>query len=173
MTGTQETEQTLLPLLHFARLLLDAGPTLPVVPALVGYVSAEYEPWANTLPRPCEPHKIGITFSDSALQIAAKILDSIEADPNTRPLRGDATTDSATRRGCRPMWYPITLFYGALVVWSRMREDGARQWPQPRSSHILLSPRRLLQGFQSELEGLNDDWSCARKMALVIGNLLQ
>ena len=71
-------------------------------------------------------------------------------------------------RHCHPLWHPVAVFYSALVIWGRVREDEARS----RSSHILLPLRRLLYSFQSELESLKEDWRCAGQMAEVIAKLI-
>ena len=156
-------EATILPLFHFCRLLLEIGPAYHVVPALAGYVSGVYNMPLTSIPLPCEPHKIGVQFSDEAIRIALDILECIEAS------RRPANAPSANgRRRCHPLWYPLAVFYGALVVWGRVREDEASN----RSSHILVSLRRMLHAFHSELEKLREDWGCASQMTEVVANLI-
>ena len=153
---------TILPLLHFSRLLLEVGPVFCVVPSLAGYVSEEHETLPSSIPRPCTPHSIDIRFSEDAVQIAMEILEAVEADNTSRASPGR----SEQRRLC-PMWYPLAIFYAALVVWGRMREDEAKN----RLSHTLLPSRRVLRMFQAELEQFKDGWGCASKMAIVLNTL--
>ena len=162
-TGTNISEVTVLPLFHFCRLLLEVGPAFYILPALAGYVSEEYDMPTSSILRPCEPHKIGIRYSDEAIRIAMEILESMEAAH-----RAQSSPVADQPRHCHPMWYPLAIFYGALVVWGRVWEDEARN----RSSHILLSSRRLMQMFHTELESSKRDWSCASQMAAVIANLI-
>ena len=89
-----------------------------------------------------------ILFNDAAVQVAVEMLESVEADYKSR-----GSPAAIRPRRCHPPWYPLTVFYGALVVWGRVREEEVRF----RSSHILLPLRRLLPSFQTALENLKED----------------
>lgn len=159
-TGANVPEFTILPMLYLARLLLEVGPAFHIVPSLAGYVSAMHEPLPASLPRPCHPHDIGIHFTDDAVKISSQILEIIESSHNSGSFL------HSKRFG--PMWYPLCLFFGALVIWGRLQEDEAKG----HTNQSVFSLRRILQGFHAQLEKLKDDWDCANRMSEVVENLL-
>ncbi|KAK5045146.1 hypothetical protein LTR84_009479 [Exophiala bonariae] len=162
---------SMMALLHLARILLEGGPAMYVVPSLAGYTAEPYETLPASVLRPCSPHKIGIFFSDDAVQSAVKILEAVEDAQNTL-----SEADSASKPGVTvcPMWYPLALFYGALVLWGRLEEEGLATATTRRSSNRpLFSSRRILQGFHTALKAIEQDWDCARHMAAIVKSLIR
>lgn len=160
-------ESTIWPLYHFARLLLSAGPVLYVLPSLAGYVPREYDDLTASLPRPCEPHATGISFTDATVQIAMEVLESVEAAVSLR-----SSAEEQPHHQCRPIWSPIVLFYGALAIWARMTDTTAAQDRSSRSGNAPFVFRKILQMYHSELSKTGEDWSCAASMAAIVGTLI-
>ena len=163
---------SMMTLLYLARILLDGGPAMYVVPSLAGYTAEPYETLPSSVPRPCSPHKIGISFSDEAVQAAVKILESVEEAQNGSSVADDAATQDAA---VCPMWYPLALFYGALVVWGRLEEDEehAKIARKISSNRPLIATRRTLRGFYTALRAIEHDWDCASHMATVVKSLFK
>jgi hypothetical protein len=160
---------TVWPLFHFARLLLEAGPAAYALPSFANYTPAEdgeHLPETRQLRAPCT---LGLQIPPSTLDVVMELLESVEREPD---FKGSTTTDQQTRPPCRPMWYPLVLFYGGLVAWSHMCEEPAGRNELSRPSHVLLTTRKLLQTSASELAKVQDDWDCARSMSAVILNLI-
>lgn len=144
-----------------------------VVPSLAGYTVEPYEALAPSVPRPCSPHKIGILFSDEAVQTAIKLLESVEDAQSTLGTR-DGTAEQNTL--VSPMWFPFALFYGALVLWGRLEEEEQMLAAAKtrRSSNLpLLASRRILQGFYAALKAIEQDWDCVIRMAEVVKTLIK
>ena len=163
--AAQGERGALLPLLHFARLLLAAGPCIYTLPSLVAYTSEPRLSLPPKLPRPCAPHTIGIHFDDHAIRHSIEILEAVEAHRNASD---DSKRPSEAQHRLSPMWYPLALFYGALVIWAKMEVDAERS----HSKHSLLSPRRLLQNFCTELKIVGEDWECSKQMSEVVARLI-
>ncbi len=161
------------PLFHFARLLLEAGPAVYALPSFAKYMPEED---GNPLPGarpPCAPCTNGLRIPSSTLPVVMELLESVEHD-----FAGPrSTNDQQGRSACRPMWYPLVLFYGALVAWSHMCEEeksaGKHQQPSRPSHCCRLTTRKLLQTAASGLAKVQEDWECARRMSAVISNLIQ
>lgn len=154
------TDRTIWPLWHFSKLLVEAGPSLYVIPSLVGYSKNEHGMLPVSFePRMIEPHRLGIRFNESTVQSAVEILEAVEADRKSQKPQ--------QIRLC-PIWYPFALFYGALVVWSRMRED---EKAQNHPKRLFLASTKLLQTFQTHLEDHKSTWACAERMASVVESL--
>ncbi|KAJ9603450.1 hypothetical protein H2200_012228 [Cladophialophora chaetospira] len=164
-TATQTAYGTLLPLLNFSKLLLAAGPCVFTLPSLSGYTSEPHEFPTATGPRPLAPHVVGIHFDESTVRHAIKILEAVETLQDTS---SGLSAASKKLHRLSPMWYPFALFYGALVMWAQMEVDAK----QNHSQRLLLSPRRLLQNFHTELTRVGEDWECARNMSEVVARLL-
>lgn len=162
-------QQSIWVLYDFARLLLEAGPTVYLVPSLAGYTPEDFSRVPLSIKRPCEPHTTGIRFNESALLVAMKVLEGVELGSTTR---SQASPDQEESH-CTPLWYPLALFYSALVAWCHVCEDAATEQSLSRSPHTLMTPRRLLQMLFLELSKLQQDWSCARSMAAVVAQLLK
>lgn len=161
----EDERRTLLPLLHFAKLLLAAGPCIHTLPPLVGYTSEPHLSLPSRISRPCAPHVVGIHFDEQAIHLSAEILEAVESQRSTSE---SARSSSNEQRTLSPMWYPLALFYGALVIWARTEFDAQRSHPK----HALLSPRRLLQNFYTELKIVGEDWECARQMSDMVAQLI-
>lgn len=165
--------ESVMTLLHLARLLLDGGPALYVVPSLAGYTAEPYEALAPSVPRPCSPHKIGILFSDEAVQIAIKVLESVEDAQSTLSTHDNSAGQTTV---LSPMWFPFALFYGALVLWGRLEEEEqtlAAAKKRKSSNRPFLASRRILQGFYNALKAIEQDWDCAIRMAEIVRTLIK
>ena len=161
--GALSFEHSIIPLLHFTRLLLVVGPAVYELSSLSGYPPEEDERTSNA--ERLAPHKVGIHIDDEAVETAADILESVNYERNlSRP----TPTDGVVQYQICPMWYPLPLFYGALVVWARYEEEKAKNAP----NHVLLPSRRLLQMFHTALASLKEHWGCAHQMAGVISELI-
>lgn len=156
------TGRSFLPLFEFAKLLLESGPAIYLVPSLAGYNFHTPSTLASHLTQPCPPHRIGIHFSDRSVQLAIAILEHIEEKNE-----GFERFASKPHR-LSPMWYPLILFYGGLVIWSRAADDSQGK----HRGHLVISPRKLLHDFLAQQEKLKKEWSCAKQMAQVMKNLI-
>ena len=164
-----KSESSIIVLSHFAKLLLAVGPTIYELSALSRYLNQETEIVGCRSSQPIEPHMTGIRVGDKAVQIAADLLDAVDYErslPGSTTFADDGTTEQPP---ICPMWYPLALFYGALVVWARHEEDKARR----TANHILLPSKRLLQMFRTTLVTLQGDWRCATEMSRVVELLIR
>ena len=161
----EHASEIMLPLLHFSKLLLEGGPCVYALPLLAGYESQPHASLPLGVSCPYPPHKMGITFSNFAMEHAMQILESIESQKRSS---GTSKSHSSNQRRFSPMWYPFALFYGALIVWAQLEMDSSS-----RQSHLTLLPsKRLLQGFYEELKMAQEDWDCARRMSEVVKKLM-
>lgn len=160
---------SLMTLLYLARLLLDGGSAMYMLPSLAGYTTEPYETLPLSFSRPCAPHKIGIRLDDEVVQSAIGILDSVEAGQRTMNIAEVAAGQSAA---VSPMWYPLALFYGALVVWGKVEED-QMEGVRSSSGRPFLVSRRILHAFHQELKTIEQDWECAGQMAEIVNALIK
>ncbi|KAK5026257.1 hypothetical protein LTS07_007782 [Exophiala sideris] len=163
-TGTQTDFHAIFTLLYFAKLLLEAGPGIYIIPSLAGYVSEPLESLPPTVPRPYAPHAIGFRISDKVVQYAVGILESAERRQSLLTTSGGISRSAELA----PVWYPIALLYGALAIWSR-REYDREGGPH---SNILIPADRLLQSFHVALKMVESTWDCAGHMASIIEQLM-
>lgn len=152
-------------LLHLSRLLLACGPAVYVVPSLAGYTAEPYEALPPLVPRPCAPRQIGIHFGDEAFQKAIEILE-VCGSTETGSL---GSANIGVPHMVSPIWYPLALFYGALVVWAKMEDEA----DQGLSRSALLSSRRILHDFYQALKSIETDWECAGRMAEIIQGVIR
>jgi hypothetical protein len=155
-------------LLYLTKLLLHGGPAVVVLPSLAGYTAEPYETLPPNIARPCVPHKIGIRLSDETLQAAVEILESVESTLNSSP-----TTENVLElsKPVSPIWYPLALFHGALVLWARLEEERTER-PRRPNNHQISTSRRFLQGFHTALKAIEGDWDCAGHMAETVKALI-
>ncbi|KAJ9626692.1 hypothetical protein H2204_009962 [Knufia peltigerae] len=155
--------RTIIPLIHFCHMVLEAGDAIWLLPALAGYVPVpDTSPDSHAYVAPVTISKDAIpSFGNAAVAAAWQILESIDSADSYPATENSESTIT-------PVWYPLILFYAALVVWSRYIHDSytnntwstkpARKW--------------LLGAFQLELEHVQPQWESTRRMIQTIKGLI-
>ena len=164
---------TVWPLFYFCSLLIESGPTIFLLPSLAGYGAEANKMGFSKQHSGPQMGQLSMNFGTTSFEAALKILECVQASKNDEPI--DTTmsnTDGDLQQPCRPIWYPLALFYGALLVWGRMLEDQRAIQHTQTASGILLTSRGFLRMFQAELKELKDHKHCAELMAHTIGKLL-
>lgn len=154
--------KTHLPLLHFCRMVLEAGSDLWLLAALSGYVPLPKDSSEeNITVAPITANSNTVPLFDSATVSAAwQVLEAIKAN--------DTYTGSDAVGSITPVWYPLIVFYAALVVWSAIIHDSSTSDP----SFIAPARKRLLGTFCQDLESMKPQWGCTKRMTKVIKGLM-
>lgn len=158
-------DSTVIPLMYFCHMMLECGPEVGVLPALAGYKPESHQP-SNAQPDGQASRtsiEVTLHFSDAALSDAWQVLETIEAQDHygDDPSRGTGIAPAPSRPPITPIWYPLVVFYAALVVWARMKEDRENK---RGTGGVLLARKKLLGTFQTELEQMKPRWGCTKRM---------
>ncbi|KEF60625.1 uncharacterized protein A1O9_02186 [Exophiala aquamarina CBS 119918] len=184
-------DSTIIPILHFCRMLLEAGPSIYLLPAVVGYTpigvsSDSQDPGASFQRnlRSLDVQRAGFSFNNAVLSSAWQILESIEADHHHTGVDSGQSTSVGGSGGVdggfdpmsrsdsssiTPIWYPLIVFYAALVVWARLLEDSSRK--SSGGDVIFIARKKVLGTFQIELEQMKPTWGCTERMVAIIKSL--
>jgi hypothetical protein len=110
-----------------------------------------------------------IQVSDVAMECAWKILDI--CDSYETPMNSDDDTDPTMQApSAVPIWMPLVVFYAALIVWCRMRDDHHKGILRG-AQNSLSARRRIMKNFQSVLRRMGRHFECATCMADTIESL--
>lgn len=162
---TSHVDRGILALAYFCRILLEGGPRVLALPQMVGYPRNTFtgsgdaafnnQLWDDS-----------IQVSDIALECAWKILDACD-NYEVADSHKERTTHFVQQK---PIWLPLVVFYAALIVWRRMRDDNSKQTSRgPLSS--LSARRRIMKDFTNALRRMEDNFECATCMADTIQRL--
>ena len=159
-------EKTLIPLIHFCYLVLEAGGDIWLLPPLAGYVPLPEnasDPNVSVMP-PTLGNTMVPKIGNAAVSAAWQVFETMGAGDSYTSSR---VATSPSNSSITPVWYPYIIFYAALVVWSRFTHDSHTA----STSSMIPARKRLLGTFQQELEQIKPQWGCTRRMIEVIKGL--
>ncbi|KAL1889730.1 hypothetical protein Sste5346_008716 [Sporothrix stenoceras] len=148
-------DPTIVPLVQFCRMALEAGPTAHLLPALAGYTPQDP---AADVPSPAASlvdwHAVGLRFTNVTVSSAWQVLETVDGSHR----HGHAAEEPGL---ITPIWYPILVFQAALVLWGQTMEakDSARV-----AGGVVLAKKKVLGAFQLELEQMTPAWGCTKRM---------
>ena len=135
----------ILALYHYCRLYLSCS-ELALLPRLAGYQTYASPPSHPSLPNPTND----IRTSDQSMRQAWLVLDN-------------AASRSRSSDGLCPVWLPIVVFHGALVIWAGISLGTVGDSDKYGSTRVLLA-------FKAELEGIA--WPCCVEMVATLRRLM-
>jgi hypothetical protein len=142
----QIASNQVLSMFYLCRLLL-ALPDILKVPRFVGYPTDRHQTSPLEVGS-CDSTRMDV--SNEAIRYAWLILENSCAHTK------DASANVS-------IWLPVALFYAALTVWSRVRNEET-------SAHIKTGTMRTLKIFKDELKGL--PWPCCAQMCHTLDKLV-
>ena len=134
-----------LALYHYCTLYLCCA-EFPILPGLAGYQTPTSPPSHSSRPIPTND----IRMSDQSVRQAWLVLDNV-------------ASRSRSSNGLCPVWLPIVVFHGALVIWANISFGRAGDSDKYGSTRALLA-------FKVELEEM--PWPCCVEMAATLGRLI-
>ncbi|CAK7222516.1 hypothetical protein SEUCBS140593_004925 [Sporothrix eucalyptigena] len=152
---TSSLDPTIVPLVQFCRMALEAGPTAHLLPALAGYTPQDP---ATDVPSPAASlvdwHTLGLRFTNATVSGAWQVLETVDGShryghPAEEP------------RLITPIWYPILVFQAALVLWGQTMEAKDSLYV---AGGVVLAKKKVLGAFQLELEQMTPAWGCTKRM---------
>lgn len=167
--GAKMVDESLLPLAYLCRILLEIGPLaleLPRIAESESLISGEQD---DSILNDTTSSQLNFHVNEKATDSAWGILDTFE-DEEIAFENSSGNICHQTDTKLIPLWTPLVLFYAALTIWARMREEQAREGLSG-IHNSLPARRRLLRLFHTKLSKLGAHYGCASQMADVIKNL--
>ena len=148
-------------LLHFCEMMLEAGPMVDAILTKVGYIISISE--LRDAPKAVSTETGGFKFSTRSISSAWQAMEAVDCGEDTT-----GVADPTPRQTMTPVWFPLVVFYSAIVVWSGMLDN---QNTARAGAGINMAKGKVLGVFQNEFRQMKPSWGCLDKMRATLDNL--